>query len=157
MTAKREHDLASAKRLIVRAAAIVCSHLSLYTPLLMLAKDIREANIPTAFHSAQFDTLTTFPRRYALYPFMSPRTLLWTMGTGGAFRARKVNEWMAADDEFSEQHGLLHGTILTPAKYATSGFYEQDTDQVSSSAERWTYARHCCRLCPTSLLVDKDV
>lgn len=38
--------------------------------------------------------VTLFPHSYALYPFLSPRALPWTMNNSGAFRIRKVGEWL---------------------------------------------------------------
>jgi len=67
-------------------------------------------------HYQPHDFASEFPRRYALYPFLAPRTLLWTMGTAGAFRARKVSEWLG-NDEYSSERGLSTGQITTFTKY----------------------------------------
>ncbi|EJD52171.1 hypothetical protein AURDEDRAFT_149630 [Auricularia subglabra TFB-10046 SS5] len=98
ISAKRTADLEHAKRLVVRAAAI----------------DQREANIPIFVHRARTPDLgAAFQRRYALYPFISPRTQLWTMAAGGALRARKVSEWLSGDDDYAEQYGLGLGETIT--------------------------------------------
>ncbi|KZP31227.1 hypothetical protein FIBSPDRAFT_945253 [Athelia psychrophila] len=39
------------------------------------------------------------PPKYSLYPFLSPRPLPWTMKTGGAFRIRRVAEWLGSDNQ----------------------------------------------------------
>ncbi|KAH7107131.1 hypothetical protein BKA62DRAFT_825685 [Auriculariales sp. MPI-PUGE-AT-0066] len=98
ITARRDHELSSAKRLVIRAAAI----------------DNRESSIPLLMHRNQnHDRLSMLPRKYALYPFLAQRTMLWTMGTGGSFRARKVSEWMGVDDDFTHEGGLATGQVIT--------------------------------------------
>lgn len=41
--------------------------------------------------------LSIFPPSYSLYPFLSPRALPWTMTSSGAFRLRRVGEWLGHD------------------------------------------------------------
>ncbi|KZV93513.1 hypothetical protein EXIGLDRAFT_43467 [Exidia glandulosa HHB12029] len=96
ISAKRAVDVATAKRLVIRAAAI----------------DLRESSIPTLFHLPPQELGLAFQRKYALYPFLSPRTLLWTMGTGGAFRARRVSEWLGGDSDYTEMQGLYKGKVV---------------------------------------------
>lgn len=38
-----------------------------------------------------------------MYPFLSPRSLPWTMKSGGAFRVRRVVEWLGVDDHENVQ------------------------------------------------------
>ena len=35
-----------------------------------------------------------FPQAYSLYPFLSPRSIPWTLNVSGAFRVRKVGDWL---------------------------------------------------------------
>ena len=44
-------------------------------------------------------TAALAPPKYSLYPFLSPRPLPWTMKTGGAFRIRRVAEWLGVDNQ----------------------------------------------------------
>ena len=48
--------------------------------------------LPPAIYSGDLEK-PAFPTSFALYPFLLHRTTPWMMGTGGAFRLRKVGEW----------------------------------------------------------------
>lgn len=52
-----------------------------------------------------------FPRTYSVYPFLSPRSPPWTMNTSGAFRIRRVGEWLGsnASEELQKTGGLAEG------------------------------------------------
>jgi len=58
-----------------------------------------------------------FPHSYALYPFLSPRSLPWTMNTSGTFRIRRVGEWLGrnAGENIAATGGLAagRGRVLT--------------------------------------------
>lgn len=96
--AKYERNIDVAKRLATRT--IHESHQQLQSS--------RLAYLPSAqlVFSAP---VTMFPRTYSLYPFLSPRSLPWTMNTGGAFRARRVGEWLSHNSENIEATGGLAG------------------------------------------------
>ncbi|KDQ63655.1 hypothetical protein JAAARDRAFT_169728 [Jaapia argillacea MUCL 33604] len=110
--AKDPLSLSNAKRLAVRAACI--SQDASSTPLLSyLPADVPDTTpIPTSL----------FPRTYSLYPFLSPRALPWTMATNGAFRVRKVGEWLSTDtiEDLERTGGLAagQGQLLTVAGLA---------------------------------------
>jgi hypothetical protein len=53
--------------------------------------------LPTGVASSAFVPRILFPFTYSVYPFLSPRSLPWTMKSGGAFRIRRVVEWLGAD------------------------------------------------------------
>lgn len=101
-----------AERLIMRASVLVgcifpCtnqSHQSQESP---------DACAPLLAHKfgPVRDVDTIFPKSYALYPFMSPRALPWTMGTSGAFRARRVSEWLGESDALGEAYGLCASDV----------------------------------------------
>jgi hypothetical protein len=52
-----------------------------------------------------------FPSSYSVYPFLSPRPLPLTMKSGGAFRIRRVFEWLNGDGHEDTQAtgGLASG------------------------------------------------
>ncbi|KAJ3719814.1 hypothetical protein C8R42DRAFT_671864 [Lentinula raphanica] len=52
-----------------------------------------------------------FPLNYALYPFLSSRSLPWNINAGGAFRARKVSEWIGVSsiEDVQKSGGLEIG------------------------------------------------
>ena len=52
------------------------------------------------------------PYLYAMYPFLSPRTLPWYMNTSGAFRIRRVGEWLTnttKGENLQDTKGLAGG------------------------------------------------
>jgi len=55
-----------------------------------------------------------------LYPFLSPRSLPWTMNAAGAFRVRKVGEWrlQSSSEDVSQTGGLASskGHLLTKTR-----------------------------------------
>ena len=51
-----------------------------------------------------------FPQAYSLYPFLSPRSIPWTLNVSGAFRVRKVGDWLRVHGaEEVERTGGLGG------------------------------------------------
>ncbi|KAF7339380.1 hypothetical protein MSAN_02151900 [Mycena sanguinolenta] len=53
---------------------------------------------------------TSFPHDYALYPFLSPRSLPWTVNAGGVFRVRRVEDSLSTGAEnLKKTGGLLMG------------------------------------------------
>jgi hypothetical protein len=46
-----------------------------------------------------------------MYPFMSPRSLPWTMNASGAFRIRRVGEWLGTNssEDVEKTGGLAEG------------------------------------------------
>ncbi|KII93548.1 hypothetical protein PLICRDRAFT_171287 [Plicaturopsis crispa FD-325 SS-3] len=96
--AKNEHDLQNARRLSIRAACDVQNH----TPPPLMS--YLPSEVPVSSLAALFSAL------YALFPFFSPRSLPWTMNTGGAFRIRRVGQWLGEDPtEDVEKTGGLAG------------------------------------------------
>ncbi|KAF8832436.1 hypothetical protein HHX47_DHR1001927 [Lentinula edodes] len=55
--------------------------------------------------------LAMFPSSYALYPFLSTRSLPWNVNASGAFRARKVAEWIGINpmEDVQKSGGLELG------------------------------------------------
>lgn len=51
------------------------------------------AHVPPEAPSSA-SVLSLLPHDYALYPFLSSRSLPWNVKASGAFRARKVSEWI---------------------------------------------------------------
>ncbi|KAH9947903.1 hypothetical protein B0H21DRAFT_736078 [Amylocystis lapponica] len=62
------------------------------------------------------------PQTFSLYPFLSPRSLPWTMNTGGAFRVRRVGEWLGSGfgEDLENAEGLAggNGQVLTTTQCA---------------------------------------
>ncbi|KAF7347747.1 hypothetical protein MVEN_01532100 [Mycena venus] len=54
---------------------------------------------------------TAFPHDYALYPFLSPRSLPWTVNTSGVFRVKRVEDFLGtgAAEDLRKTGGLLMG------------------------------------------------
>ncbi|KAI0331950.1 hypothetical protein GY45DRAFT_1299916 [Cubamyces sp. BRFM 1775] len=82
LVAKGEHGLMAAKRLASRAV-----------------QELEEsARIPLLTYLPPGESaLAIYPHSYALYPYLSPRSLPFTMHTGGSFRIRRVGEWLQLD------------------------------------------------------------
>ncbi|OCH96202.1 hypothetical protein OBBRIDRAFT_883448 [Obba rivulosa] len=107
--AKDFRTLSIAKRLASRAAYELNE--SARTPILAYAP---------ASKSSESVPALLFPRTYSMYPFLSPRLLPWTMNTSGAFRVRRVGEWLkqGAVEHIHITGGLAGGMgrILTPTQ-----------------------------------------
>ncbi|KAI0756684.1 hypothetical protein C8Q80DRAFT_1129927 [Daedaleopsis nitida] len=105
--AKDADGIETAKRLASRAVHEI--ELDSRTPLL--------THLPagTAAHTAE--PLVLYPHVYAFYPYLSPRALPFTMNTSGAFRLRRVGEWLKSgyQEDVESTGGLAseHGHILT--------------------------------------------
>jgi hypothetical protein len=63
-----------------------------------------------------------FPHTYSLYPFLSPRSLPWSMNTSGAFRIRRVGEWLGGNttEDVQKTGGLSEGRgrVVTMDRWA---------------------------------------
>ncbi|CCL98990.1 uncharacterized protein FIBRA_00998 [Fibroporia radiculosa] len=104
--AKNVRNLEIAKRLVSRASHEL-SHRSQPARLAYLPSPQAEFPVP----------ITMFPNTYSLYPFLSPRSLPWTMNMGSAFRVRRVGEWLShkLGEDIHVTGGLARGNgrILT--------------------------------------------
>jgi hypothetical protein len=73
--------------------------------------------IPLGLPSSTPVPTALFPHTYALFPFLVPRSFPWTMNVGGAFRIRRVGEWLGIDsnEDVQSTGGLAEGKghILT--------------------------------------------
>ncbi|CDO78228.1 hypothetical protein BN946_scf184726.g3 [Trametes cinnabarina] len=58
--------------------------------------------------------IAMYPNNYALYPFLSPRSLPFTMNTNGTFRVRRVGEWLTSDfrEDTDEQKAALTPPLM---------------------------------------------
>ncbi|KIJ57886.1 hypothetical protein HYDPIDRAFT_34700 [Hydnomerulius pinastri MD-312] len=60
------------------------------------------------------------PHNYSLYPFMTPNSFPWTMNTGGAFRVRRVTDWLGVSsyEDIAKTGGLANnsGRLSGPAE-----------------------------------------
>lgn len=79
--------------------------------------------IPPGAATTQVEQLVMFPHDYALFPYLSPRPLPFTMNTSGTFRLRRAAQWLAADFRERIEHtgGLQGGKghILIGSEYVT--------------------------------------
>ncbi|KAF8216116.1 hypothetical protein K438DRAFT_1800095 [Mycena galopus ATCC 62051] len=66
---------------------------------------------PSAPHPDPTAAATSFPHDYALYPFLSPHSLPWTVNAGGAFRVRRVEDFLGTgtSENLKKTGGLLMG------------------------------------------------
>ncbi|KAJ7925888.1 hypothetical protein B0H13DRAFT_1973766 [Mycena leptocephala] len=66
---------------------------------------------PSVPSSSPASPATTFHHNYALYPFLSTRSLPWTVSASGVFRVRRVEEWVGtgASEDLKKTGGLLMG------------------------------------------------
>ncbi|KAL6310056.1 hypothetical protein BKA93DRAFT_722239 [Sparassis latifolia] len=107
--ARNRRNLDVAKRLASRAGHE--SNSLLQPPVLSYLPSEVSASTPVA-------TLE-FPHSYFLYPFLSPRSLPWTMSTGGTFRVRRIGEWLgpSSGEDIESSGGLAggRGRILAPS------------------------------------------
>ncbi|KAI0361269.1 hypothetical protein OH77DRAFT_1585401 [Trametes cingulata] len=101
IVAQDERGLQAAKRLASRAIHEIEE--SSRTPLLTY--------LPAGAASLDAEQLVMFPHDYALYPYLSPRPLPFTMNTSGVFRLRRVGQWLASDfrENVQETGGLAGG------------------------------------------------
>ncbi len=87
---------------------------SMHTPLL--------THLPAGTAAHQSRPLVLYPHAYAFYPYLSPRPLPVIMNTSGAFRLRRVGEWLKSgyQEDVDSTGGLAaeKGHILTESEYA---------------------------------------
>ncbi|THH15179.1 hypothetical protein EW146_g5258 [Bondarzewia mesenterica] len=103
--AKEPKSLNGAKRLSMQAA----SELMNANPLLSYSPANVTEQTPLPILSA--------PITYALYPFLSPRSLPWLINTSGAFRWRRVGDWLGFDH--SENIDVTGGLAGAKGSYIT--------------------------------------
>ncbi|KAH7931101.1 hypothetical protein BV22DRAFT_1053839 [Leucogyrophana mollusca] len=99
--AKDPMNLTTAKRLATRASSEV-EGFSASSFLCYVPSDVKnESPVP----------ISMFPHTYSIYPFLSPRSLPWTMTANGAFRIRRVAEWLGVDayEDIRKTGGLAGG------------------------------------------------
>ncbi|KAH9847395.1 hypothetical protein C2E23DRAFT_890069 [Lenzites betulinus] len=101
IVAKDDQGLSSAKRLASRAIHEIQE--TAYTPLLTY--------LPAGAASLATEQVVMYPHKYALYPYLSPRPLPFTMNTSGTFRLRRVGEWLSTDvrEDIRNTGGLAKG------------------------------------------------
>ncbi|KAJ6575225.1 hypothetical protein B0H19DRAFT_1127757 [Mycena capillaripes] len=83
--------------------------------------------------------ISPFLHDYALYPFLSPRSLPWTVNTSGVFRVRRVEKWLSSggSEDLKKTGGLLmgRGHLVTTQQQETDlrTMLLGDSDSPSSS------------------------
>ncbi|KAH7911939.1 hypothetical protein BJ138DRAFT_1062086 [Hygrophoropsis aurantiaca] len=99
--AKDSLSLNTAKRLAIRASSEVAGN---STPSILCYAPCEVKNFAPV-------PISMFPDTYSVYPFVSPRSLPWTMTAGGTFRIRRVGEWLGADtyENICKTGGLAAG------------------------------------------------
>ncbi|KAG7097012.1 hypothetical protein E1B28_004405 [Marasmius oreades] len=67
--------------------------------------------VPPGVASSTATPMSLFPHSYALYPFLSTRTIPWLLDAKGAFRLRGVGEWIGveATEDIDKTGGLVLG------------------------------------------------
>ncbi|KAG1755176.1 uncharacterized protein EDB91DRAFT_277723 [Suillus paluster] len=105
--AKDTEKMDIAKRLAIRASTEAQTGNS--SPLLCC--------VPTKTKLEHSVAPSFMPHTYSIYPFLSPRSLPWTMIKGGSFRVRRVADWLgaAATEDMSKTGGLAgrQGKVVT--------------------------------------------
>ncbi|KAG8219894.1 hypothetical protein J3R82DRAFT_888 [Butyriboletus roseoflavus] len=95
--AKDFNDINAAKRLALRASLEVGTqaHTVCYDP-------------PSKTRDSPIEI--SEPHRYSIYPFVTPCSFPWTMHSGGAFRLRRVADWLGVDsyEDIASTGGLTH-------------------------------------------------
>ncbi|KAG2159969.1 uncharacterized protein EDB93DRAFT_1196743 [Suillus bovinus] len=111
--AKDTDKMDTAKRLAIRASTETqgghSSPLLCYVP----AKAKPEDSVAPSF----------MPHMYSIYPFLSPRSLPWTMIKGASFRVRRVADWLGgtAIEDATKTGGLAgeQGKVVTKTEEST--------------------------------------
>lgn len=111
--AKDTDKMDTAKRLAIRASTETqgghSSPLLCYVP----AKATLEHSVAPSF----------MPHTYSIYPFLSPRSLPWTMMKGASFRVRRVADWLGgtAVEDTTKTGGLAggQGKMVTKTEEST--------------------------------------
>ncbi|KAG2044734.1 hypothetical protein BDR03DRAFT_937124 [Suillus americanus] len=99
--AKDTDKMDTAKRLAIRASTEIQGGHS--SPLLCY--------VPTKAKLEHSVASSFMPHTYSIYPFLSPRSLPWTMMKGGSFRVRRVADWLGATatEDMTKTGGLAGG------------------------------------------------
>lgn len=110
--AKDTDKMDTAKRLAIRASTETQGGYS--SPLLCYVPTTKlEHSVAPSF----------MPHTYAIYPFLSPRSLPWTMMKGGSFRVRRVADWLGATatEDMTKTGGLAgeQGKVVTKTDEST--------------------------------------
>ncbi|KAJ7783900.1 hypothetical protein DFH07DRAFT_908990 [Mycena maculata] len=68
-------------------------------------------HLPPSLPSSSPVPISTSPYIYSLYPFLSPRSLPWTVSASGVFRLRRVEEWLGSgvSEDLKKTGGLELG------------------------------------------------
>lgn len=112
--AKDTDKMDTAKRLAIRASTETQGGHS--SPLLCY--------VPTKAKLEHSVVPSFMPHTYSIYPFLSPRSLPWTMMKGGSFRIRRVADWLgaaAAAEDMTKTGGLAggQGKVVTKTEEST--------------------------------------
>lgn len=111
--AKDTDKMDTAKRLAIRASTEIQGGHS--SPLLCY--------VPTKAKFEHSVVSSFMPHTYSIYPFLSPRSLPWTMMKGGSFRVRRVADWLgtAAAEDTTKTGGLAggQGKVVTKTEEST--------------------------------------
>ncbi|KAK1224398.1 hypothetical protein PQX77_012694 [Marasmius sp. AFHP31] len=91
-----------AKRLATQASCLTSNSVPLPSIL---------THIPPGATSSTPIPISMFPHSYALYPFLSSRTIPWLLDAKSTFRLRKVGEWLGveATEDVAKTGGLRQG------------------------------------------------
>lgn len=105
--AKDTEKMNTAKRLAIRASTE--TQVGHSSPILCY--------VPTKAKLEHSVVPSFMPHTYSVYPFLSPRSLPWTMMKGGSFRVRRVADWLgaAATEDTTKTGGLAgsQGKVVT--------------------------------------------
>ncbi|KAG2149896.1 hypothetical protein BD769DRAFT_1409087 [Suillus cothurnatus] len=111
--AKDTDKMDTAKRLAIRASTETQDGYS--SPLLCY--------VPTKAKPEHSVVPSFMPHTYSIYPFLSPRSLPWTMMKGGSFRVRRVADWLGATatEDMTKTGGLAggQGKVVTKTEEST--------------------------------------
>ncbi|KAJ7181769.1 hypothetical protein C8R43DRAFT_280885 [Mycena crocata] len=97
---------------------------------------------PSVPSSSPLPPSAIFPHSYSLYPFLSPRSLPWTVSAGGVFRLRRVEDWLStgASEDLQKTGGLLMGRGRTVTQQQQDvdlrTLLEENSPESSSSTSR---------------------
>ncbi|KAI0931918.1 hypothetical protein AcV5_004709 [Taiwanofungus camphoratus] len=114
--ARSQRNLEIAKRLAIRVGHEL--DMGSHPPIVSyLPSEMSNSSVPAVM----------FPRTYSVYPFLSPRSLPWTINIAGAFRVRRVGEWLGhpTSEDIRATGGLAggNGHMLTAAQWVLLHVY----------------------------------